>query len=89
MNGPGINQPRRLSQSEKPFSHGRGAYSGVTKAWGHVFEYLFKLRLTARLKKLVERLMGGAEWTDAPAKGGKAWSRSCTDQLEFFRPWTA
>jgi hypothetical protein len=31
--------------------------------------YLFKLRLTARVKKLLKRLMRGAEWTDA----GQGW----------------
>jgi hypothetical protein len=31
--------------------------------------YLFKLRLTARVKKLIERLMGGTKWTDA----GQGW----------------
>ncbi len=31
--------------------------------------YLFKLRMTARLKKSVERLMRGAEWTSA----GQGW----------------
>ncbi len=32
-------------------------------------DYLFKLRMTAKVKKLIERLMRGADWTDA----GQGW----------------
>jgi len=37
-------------------------------------DYLFKLRMTAKVKKLIERLMRGADWTDAAQgwQGAKA-----------------
>ena len=46
-----------------------GTQANRARAEQEGLDYLFKLRLTARVKKLVERLMRGAEWTDA----GQGW----------------
>jgi hypothetical protein len=46
-----------------------GTEGNMARAEQEGLGYLFKLRLTARVKKLIERLMGGAEWTDA----GQGW----------------
>jgi len=52
-----------------------GTEGNMARAKQEGLGYLFKLRLTARVKRLVERLMRGAEWTDAGqglARGGVA-----------------
>ena len=46
-----------------------GTEGNMARAEQEGLGYLFKLRLTKGVKKLVERLMGGAEWTDA----GQGW----------------
>ncbi|MCP3881030.1 MAG: transposase, partial [Sulfitobacter sp.] len=46
-----------------------GTEGNMARAEQEGLGYLFKLRMTSRVKKLVERLMGGAEWTDA----GQGW----------------
>jgi hypothetical protein len=46
-----------------------GTQGNMARAEQEGLGYLFKLRLTARVKKLIERLMGGAEWTHA----GQGW----------------
>jgi len=46
-----------------------GTEANMARAEQEGVEYLFKLRLTAKVKKLIERLMRGASWTDA----GQGW----------------
>ena len=46
-----------------------GTQGNMARAEQEGIDYLFKLRLTKGVKKLVERLMGGADWTAA----GQGW----------------
>jgi hypothetical protein len=46
-----------------------GTQGNMARAEQEGLDYLFKLRLTAGVKKLVERLMSGAEWSAA----GQGW----------------
>jgi len=46
-----------------------GTEANMARAEQEGIDYLFKLRLTAKVKKLIERLMRGAAWTDA----GQGW----------------
>ncbi len=46
-----------------------GTEANMARAEQKGVDYLFKLRLTSRVKKLIERLMRGAAWTDA----GQGW----------------
>jgi hypothetical protein len=46
-----------------------GTEGNMARAEQEGLGYLFKLRLTARVKKLIERLMGDAAWTEA----GQGW----------------
>jgi hypothetical protein len=61
-----------------------GSEANMARAEREGIDYLFKLRLTAGVKKLIERLMRGADWTDAAQgwQGAEAplrlsgWSRA-------------
>ena len=46
-----------------------GTQGNMARAEQEDIPYLFKLRMTKGVKKIVERLMGGADWTDA----GQGW----------------
>jgi hypothetical protein len=46
-----------------------GTQANMARAEQEGIDYLFKLRMTAKVKKLVARLMQGADWTDA----GQGW----------------
>ena len=46
-----------------------GTEANMARAEQEGIDYLFKLRMTAKVKKLIERLMRGADWIDA----GQGW----------------
>ena len=46
-----------------------GTQANMARAEQEGIDYLFKLRLTSGVKKVIERLMRGAEWSDA----GQGW----------------
>jgi hypothetical protein len=54
-----------------------GTEANMARAEQEGLGYVFKLRLTARVKRLVERLMGGAEWSPAGQgwQGAEGWLR--------------